>query len=112
MSHTDRVWILTRKQRGAGRATAGIVVEAAQLQATRCEFIEIGRLHFAPIAADVRVTKVICHDVYDVGTGGRLHRRLQGCRHQEQRYRTQGGEHTFAFYEMEFHAIGFHPSSV
>ena len=61
------VGVETGQQRGAGGAAARAIVHLRAADAVTLHVIEIGRLNFGAIAADVGITHVIDQDDDDVG---------------------------------------------
>ncbi len=56
------VWMQSRQQRSACGATSRCVIELSKLQPVRAQRIEVGRLDFAAVTADIRKPNVIGED--------------------------------------------------
>ena len=84
-SHAHLVLVSSGQQGSPAGATASCILELAEADTFRGQFVQVGGLYFAAIAADVRESHVVAHNQYNVGSG----RVLGHCRKQSAR--KQGG---------------------
>ena len=66
-AHAGLVGIQSREQAGPGGTAPRGIIETGVTQAARSQGIEVRRLDFAAVTADVRETHVVRHDKHDIG---------------------------------------------